>query len=194
LADHQPYVNSPKQALDRVKREQLLAEYNSLVESIDVATVTVQKILTFSDSSYTIKYIPQKNRFDFYIGNEYRSSNVTFSEDDKIAKVIVPTRNSDTHGELVNYVYTLKIAEPVNPTIKKAKAEPPSNKIEEGLAAKPSKDDTYFKSMGLVKDSINGTLRKQTTQEYDEQLKQQQKKAVPSQKNSKISFGRFFKK
>lgn len=69
-------------------------------------------------------YVPEKNRFDFYIGNEYQRGTVVFNEEGNEATVTVPTLNSDTHGELVNYIYTVKIAKPIDPIVQQTKAEP----------------------------------------------------------------------
>ena len=193
LSDHQPYTGSPMEALDKVKLEQSLAEFGSLIESFDVATATVQKILTFSDGNYTIKYIPQKNRFDFYIGNEFRSSDVTFSEDGKSTKVIVPTRNSDTHGEIVNYVYTLNIPEPKDLTVKKAIAEPACSKVEEGLASLKQNDE-YWKQYGYVKDANTGRMRKPTPEEYCATLNQKRPMKDTKIGRNGLSFSKFLGK
>lgn len=191
--DGQPYVNSPELAVDKEKLNQKVAEFNSLVESFVVANLTMDKILTFSDGNHTIKYVPKKNRFDFYIGNEYQRGTVSFGEDGESATVTIPMTNSDTHGELVNYIYKVKIAKPIDPIVKQAKAERPCSKLAEGTATL-NQDDAYWKSLGFVKDANTGTMRKMNPEEYDQTLKKQQKKAVPVKKNSKISFGRFLKK
>ncbi len=184
-ANKEPLVGNLQPLIE--ERNNLLAEYNQLPnESYEAATLRMKKTVFLSDGQYTLKYIPEKNRWDFYNGNEYKCSNVTFLDDDN-AKVSVTVCNSDTHGELIDYIYTIKVAPTVDLIVKKTKPVQPCSKIDEGLAAIPSKDDAYLKSMGLVKDANTGALRKQTPEEYDQQLKKQQKKAEqPKKKGFKI--------
>lgn len=188
-ADGQPYVLSPMFEEDKKKFEEIVAEYNSLVESFDVATLTMKRIIHLADGRFTLKYRPEFNRWDFYDGNQYKGSNVEFLDEDN-AKITIPTQNSDTHGETVNYVYTIKIAPTINATVAKLAQPKPCTKVEEGLAMMQNPDDALMESMGYVKDPIaENKWRKQTPLEYDEKLKQQQKKPAKTKKDSKCLFG-----
>lgn len=186
-SDGRPYVNSPELAADKEKLSKLVAEYNSLVESFVIANLVMYKKLTYDDGNHTLKYRPEFDRWDFYVGSECKPSIVKFSEDSNSITVTVPTQNSDMHGELHNVVYEIKVAPTVDPIVKQVKAEPRCSKIDEGLAAVPTTDEAYYKKLGLVKDPTYGTWRKPTTEEYDKILKQQQKKE-PIKKKRKIPF------
>jgi hypothetical protein len=168
----------------------LITEYRALpVEEVEVTTLTMGKIIALSDDRYILKYIQGSKRWDFYEGSQYKTSNVEWL-DESTAKVSVPTTNSDTHGETVNYVFRVKVAPTVDPLVANlAKPQPlphqplhPENKIT------PNKDDLLMKGLGYIIDANTGRWRKQTTQEYDE--KQQQQK-IESKKEEKKK--RFFK-
>lgn len=196
LADHQPYVNSPQLALDKEKLKQKVAEYNSLVESIVVAELKMDKVISFTDGVHTIKYVPKANRYDFYVGQEYQKGKVVLSEDGTTATVTVPTVNSGTHGETVNYVYKVKILEPKDQIVKKSKCEPRCSKIDEGMAMIFNPDEQMMRNSGFIKDPLYHVWRKQTPEEYQAKLIQEQKKKPkqPKKGNGKLSFGRFLKK
>ncbi len=129
----QPFRISKEYVIAKEELNKKVEEYNSLIESFVVANIKLNKVITFTDGNYTIKYIPEKNRYDFYIGNEYRKGTVAFNEELTEATVTCPTINSDTKGELVNHIYKVKILEPKDIVVKKIKPKPCS-KIEEGLA------------------------------------------------------------
>ena len=189
--DKEPYVSSPEFEVDKEKLKQKVKEFNSLIESFDVASATLKKTLLFSDGMYTLKYSPQKDRWDMYIGEEYKSSDVRFSDDGETAKVYVLTRSSDTYGQLANYVYTFKTPSTPDSIVEKAKPIPCS-KIIEGLAAQPTTDEEYYKKMGLVLDPVYKRWRKPTPDEYCATLKSVKKPEAKTKKG--ISFGKFLGK
>lgn len=187
LGNYHPYVNSPMFEEDKKKLEEDVTEYNLLVESFDVATLRMQKIIQLADGRFTLKYRPEYDRWDFYEGNEYMGSKVEFIDNDNI-KVTIPTQNSDTHGEIVNYIYTIKIVPTVNATVAKLAEPKPCSKLEEGTATL-NQDEAYFAKLGLVKDKTYNTYRRISPFEYDEQLKKQQKKPAKTKKDGKTLFG-----
>lgn len=183
-SEHGPYVNTPKHEADKEKLSQLLIEYGKLIVSRDVGSATLKKSLSFTNGMYTLKYTPEKNRWDFYIGQEYKTSDVRFSEDGEEAKVHVPTCNSDTHAELEDYVYSFRTASSPDLIVEKAQAIPCS-KVIEGLSAQPCTDKEYMAKMGYFWDETYKKYRKQIPEEYEQKQKADPKYQAPKKKEEK---------
>lgn len=197
LANKEPYSNSSELVADQERLKQSVAEYYSLIECFDVATLTLKKSLSFTDGRFTLRYNPQKNMWNFYDGSEYKSSDVRFSDDGETCTVYVPVRNSDTNGELVNYIYTLKTASAPDPIVEKAKAEPACNKIDEGLGAVAQPTNSYMESLGFVFDKTYHKWRKPTPLEYEEKQKADpnyQPAKKPEEKKKGFGFSSFLGK
>jgi hypothetical protein len=171
----QPFRISKDYAIAQEELNKKVAEYNTLVESFVVANLRLNKIITFTDGNYTIKYVPEKNRYDFYIGNEYRKGTVAFNEELTEATVTCPTVSSDTKGELVNYIYKVQIAEPKDIIVKRTQPKPCSL-VEEGEAMVSKPDSSFMTSMGYVVDESSGQWRMRTPLEYEAQMKAKQAK------------------
>ncbi len=191
LKNGEPYVHSQEYQADLIKIERLVKEFNSLIESFDVASATLKKSLSFSDGRYTIKFDPQRNKWNFFDGSEYKSSDVRFSENGEEAKVYVQVCNSDTHGERVNYIYTFKTASTPDPVVEKA-APIPCDKITEGVATLRQDNDAYMKSLGFVFDTTYKRYRRPSPEEYCATLKSAKKE--PEKKKSGFGLGSFLGK
>jgi hypothetical protein len=167
----QPFRISKDFAIAQEELRKKVDEYNTLIENFVVASLRLNKIITFTDGNYTIKYVPEKNRYDFYIGNEYRKGTVAFNEELTEATVTCPTVSSDTKGELVNYIYKVQIAEPKDIVVKRIQPKPCS-KVDEGLAMTTKPDSAFMESMGYVIDAGTGAWRMQTPLEMEAKTKQ----------------------
>ena len=88
-------------------------------------------------------------------------------------KAYVPTCNSDTHGELEDYVYTFRTSSNPRPHCLVSKAIPCS-KVIEGIASIPSNDKEYMRKLGYVWDETYKKYRHQTPLEYEEKQKKYQ--------------------
>jgi hypothetical protein len=166
----QPFRISKEFAIAQEELRKKVDEYNTLIESFVVANLRLNKVITFTDNNYVIKYVPEKNRYDFYAGSEYIKGTVKFSEDLTEATVTCPTVNSDSHGELVNYIYNVKILEVKDIVVKRVQPKPCSL-IDEGMAT-VGQDDAYWARMGFVKDAATGEMRRQTPLEMEAKTKQ----------------------
>ena len=175
------------------ERDDLLKEYRSLPNvSYVVADLTMKQSISLSDTIFNLKYRPDKDRWDFYDSNQYLSSDVKFDENGKSGKVTVPTRNSDTHGELVDYVYNFSVAplfDEIAIKLSKIDKPKPCNKLAEGTATLKQAEDSYMeKQLGYVKDTTYNIWRKPTPQEYSLQLFNEKKaKDEKNKKKNKVS-------
>ena len=190
----QPFRISKDFAIAQEELRTKVDEYNTLIESFVVANLRLNKVITFTDGNYVIKYVPEKGRFDFYAGSEYIKGTVKFSEDLTEATVTCPTVNSDTKGETVNYIYKIRINEPKDIVVKKIQPKPCSM-VEEGLGMVTKPDSSFMTSMGYVVDEASGQWRLQTPLELEAKQKADPKYIGPKAKpeSKKSGFGGLFK-
>ena len=166
------YQSPNGEQLAKEELDKLITEYRALpIEEVEVTTLTMGRIITLSDGRYVLKYSPHANRWDFYEGAEYKTSMVEWL-DESTAKISVPTVNSDTHGETINYVFRVKVAPSIDPLVTKMSNAQPQQQLEPDKITS-NKDDQLMKGLGYVIDANTGRWRKQTTQEYDEKQQQQ---------------------
>jgi hypothetical protein len=97
------------------RKAELQKEYRSLPNKIiELDPIAVDKIVTFENSRFKIKFNHMNKQFEFYDGNQFLSSDISFP-DETTAKIIVKKQSSDFHGEVVDYVHTLKVYTAENP-------------------------------------------------------------------------------
>ena len=73
--------------------------------------------------------------------------------DESTAKISVPTRNSDTHGETVNYVFRVKVAPTVDPFIAKLSTPQPQQEPQQPEIQKDYPEDLSMTGWGFVRDA-----------------------------------------
>lgn len=189
LSNGNPYTGSKQAEDDKKKLRELVDEYNSLIVSIVVANLRLNKVITFTDGNYVIRYVPKKDRYDFYIGSEYKRGKVEFNEDLTEATVTCPTVNSDTHGETVNYIYKVKINEPKDVVVKKTNPKP-CGMVEEGLAMVREPDASFMERCGYVKDPVYNKWRRQSPSEMQAKIDQAKPKPTKKGFSGHFSFKR----
>jgi hypothetical protein len=93
----------------KAKLISLQKEYRSLPNKIiTLEPIAVNKVITYENSRYKLKFSHVSKQFEFYDGNEYLSSDVSFPDENTV-KIVCQKQSSDYHGQVVDYVYTLKV-------------------------------------------------------------------------------------
>jgi hypothetical protein len=192
-AQGQPMVGSPELKEAKEQLTAKVSEYNSIIIEIEASTLTMKNNLSFSDTRYVLKYSYAKGgQWQFFDGSDFLSSMVTFNEEGTQARILVPIRNSDTHGELYHYVYTVNITDPKDSVLKinNNPKDRPCGLAEAGLAVMKQNDDGGFmKQCGYVRDAVTKQWRRPTPDEYCATQKPT-KQAKPERKKG---FGGLFK-
>lgn len=179
-----PSVEAQKAAIKRLN--DLIAEYQSMPRTeFLAATLPVGIAISFSDGNgrFSLRY-NGAGRFDFYEGSQYKSSDIEWSEDCSTAKVKVGVMNSDTQGEMWEYVYILNVAPINDPMIRKlfnitqpVTAQEPKQPEDK----KKYPDDLSMSGFGFVRRPETGQWVSKGVYDAEQKAKQEAEKAQQPQ-------------
>jgi len=182
-----PSIEAAKAAKQELN--DLIAEYQTLpLEERLVTTLTMGVSITLGDQNnrYSLRYVGN-GKWYFYEGSIFRTSDVEFNADYTEAKVKVGTVNSDTQGEIVNYVYIVKIFPVNDPVITKVlklkePAIPQEPKQPEQPKAHPQ--DLSLTGFGIIY-TPDGRLMSKTLYEKEQKAKLEAEEAAQPKETKK---------